>query len=439
MTRERLGQIRQAVDHNPRGADGYVYELVRACEKLLGEVDVVRIERDRALESLDRAKARGDFAIEVRRDLVDVIQRVAESLEVSAEALIEDPSVAIRSARGNVRELREIAERNAANAQHLRATAIEAERERDEARAELDEAIEETNRVRVLLNATDDVRESARKYKLEMEVKHLDLIDALMAKNKVELERDTARAEVEMLRGVGCGELREGAEVADGPCGACLKCARRERDAATEELIAASREIEQLKAERDEARAEAAEALKLGERIAWIAAKTITKAAIDAAAFEASNQASRHFALANAAEDEERREQEDTAGREWSRLNQAYAQVWQRIWREQLAHEEAHEHLQSSSVVVPFPRMGQDQIVAARLSEQLKEARASREAMFAEVEQLREVLKTAGDRLRACAHQLTEHAYQEMASAIFDLPSSATIEQLRAEFPEVMP
>lgn len=37
-------------------------------------------------------------------------------------------------------------------------------------------------------------------------------------------ERNMARAEVEMLRGVGCDE--DG----DGPCGACLKCARRERD-----------------------------------------------------------------------------------------------------------------------------------------------------------------------------------------------------------------
>lgn len=54
--------------------------------------------------------------------------------------------------------------------------------------------------------------------------------------NRVEQERDAARAEVEMLRGVGCGELREGAEVADGPCGACLKCARRERDEARAEV-----------------------------------------------------------------------------------------------------------------------------------------------------------------------------------------------------------
>lgn len=35
-------------------------------------------------------------------------------------------------------------------------------------------------------------------------------------------ERDAARAEVDMLRGVGCGE--DG----DGPCGACLKCSRAE-------------------------------------------------------------------------------------------------------------------------------------------------------------------------------------------------------------------
>jgi len=43
----------------------------------------------------------------------------------------------------------------------------------------------------------------------------------------------------------------------------------------------------------------------------------------------------------------------------------------------------------------------------------------------AEVEMLREALKTAGDRLRACAHELTEHSYQEIASVLFDLPTSA--------------
>lgn len=37
-----------------------------------------------------------------------------------------------------------------------------------------------------------------------------------------ELER--LRAEVEMLRGVGCRETKEG-EPESGPCGACLRCA----------------------------------------------------------------------------------------------------------------------------------------------------------------------------------------------------------------------
>ena len=40
----------------------------------------------------------------------------------------------------------------------------------------------------------------------------------------VEAERDQKTAEVETLRGVGCNE--DG----NGPCGACLKCARAERD-----------------------------------------------------------------------------------------------------------------------------------------------------------------------------------------------------------------
>jgi hypothetical protein len=47
---------------------------------------------------------------------------------------------------------------------------------------------------------------------------------------EIEKERDQARAEIEFLRGVGCNEL-DGTDVR-GPCGACLKCARRERDEA---------------------------------------------------------------------------------------------------------------------------------------------------------------------------------------------------------------
>lgn len=54
--------------------------------------------------------------------------------------------------------------------------------------------------------------------------------EMLGAYPKLIAERDAARAEVEMLRGVGCGE------VPDGPCGVCLKCARRERDEARSSL-----------------------------------------------------------------------------------------------------------------------------------------------------------------------------------------------------------
>ena len=45
-----------------------------------------------------------------------------------------------------------------------------------------------------------------------------------------------------------------------------------------------------------------------------------------------------------------------------------------------------------------------------------------RDEARAEARELREVLKTAGDRLRACSYELTEHSYQEMASVLFDLP-----------------
>ncbi len=55
----------------------------------------------------------------------------------------------------------------------------------------------------------------------------------------LENERDEARAEVQFLRGVGCNEL-DGTDVR-GPCGACLKCARRERDEARAALADAYR------------------------------------------------------------------------------------------------------------------------------------------------------------------------------------------------------
>ena len=56
--------------------------------------------------------------------------------------------------------------------------------------------------------------------------------------------------------------------------------------------------------------------------------------------------------------------------------------------------------------------------VTARLEQAIRE----RDEARAEARELREVLKTAGDRLRACSYELTEHSYQEMASVLFDLP-----------------
>jgi len=58
------------------------------------------------------------------------------------------------------------------------------------------------------------------------------VVDAGSALTEALAEVDRLRAEVEMLRGVGCDE--DG----DGPCGVCIKCARRERDAVVTEAAA---------------------------------------------------------------------------------------------------------------------------------------------------------------------------------------------------------
>jgi hypothetical protein len=62
-------------------------------------------------------------------------------------------------------------------------------------------------------------------------------------------ERDEARAEVEFLRGVGCNEL-DGTDVR-GPCGACLKCARRERDEARARVAEVEKERDLARVNRD--------------------------------------------------------------------------------------------------------------------------------------------------------------------------------------------
>ena len=61
----------------------------------------------------------------------------------------------------------------------------------------------------------------------------IELLRAANERNDALAERVTGlMAEVEMLRGVGCDE--DG----DGPCGVCIKCARRERDAVVTEAAA---------------------------------------------------------------------------------------------------------------------------------------------------------------------------------------------------------
>lgn len=51
-----------------------------------------------------------------------------------------------------------------------------------------------------------------------------------------------------------------------------------------------------------------------------------------------------------------------------------------------------------------------------------------RDEARAEAKELREILKTAGDRLRAYSYELTEFSYQELASVLFDLPRATEVE-----------
>ena len=65
------------------------------------------------------------------------------------------------------------------------------------------------------------------KAKLEAELPAMwreDIASLNECLERVERERDEARAEVEMLRGVGCREVKVD-EPESGPCGVCLKCA----------------------------------------------------------------------------------------------------------------------------------------------------------------------------------------------------------------------
>jgi hypothetical protein len=58
--------------------------------------------------------------------------------------------------------------------------------------------------------------------KLAGEAAHIKSLEGLLV--DAANERDALRAEVEMLRGVGCREAKAG-EPESGPCGVCLRCA----------------------------------------------------------------------------------------------------------------------------------------------------------------------------------------------------------------------
>ena len=57
MTSERLAQIRQSIDHNPRGADGYVDELLRAVGQYIRDSHALRGALTDAEHERDEARA----------------------------------------------------------------------------------------------------------------------------------------------------------------------------------------------------------------------------------------------------------------------------------------------------------------------------------------------------------------------------------------------
>jgi hypothetical protein len=138
--------------------------------------------------------------------------------------------------------LRELADTAAAEQGLAQRRMMEAQKGRDEANRQIEDAIE-------AMVQRGEKRNCGNKPKSLLEmvgaVMH-NFLNAKAALNdykvvvvRVTQERDEARSEVEFLRGVGCNEL-DGTDVR-GPCGACIKCARRERDEARAALAEAYR------------------------------------------------------------------------------------------------------------------------------------------------------------------------------------------------------
>jgi hypothetical protein len=98
--------------------------------------------------------------------------------------------------------------------------------ERDEARADFANACDVGRRQEARAEKAERERDElkARLAHVEAERDFLKNHYSLEAAAKLRAELASARAEIEMLRGVGCREAKEG-EPESGPCGVCLKCA----------------------------------------------------------------------------------------------------------------------------------------------------------------------------------------------------------------------
>jgi hypothetical protein len=118
-----------------------------------------------------------------------------------------------------------------------------AEKERDEARAQLENALDASKEGAWMARALDAERNNANARSgrwesgspnfAKSEVARLTAqLESITAENHARAQREarsleewaSLRAEVEMLRGVGCREAKEG-EPESGPCGVCLRCA----------------------------------------------------------------------------------------------------------------------------------------------------------------------------------------------------------------------
>ena len=103
------------------------------------------------------------------------------------------------------------------------------------------------------------------RYKLAGEAAHIKSLEDLLV--AAANERDALRAEVEMLRGVGCRETKDG-EPESGPCGVCLRCAEERgaedvalRIAAEHRAMVAEYERDELKTRLAHAEADAEQAI----------------------------------------------------------------------------------------------------------------------------------------------------------------------------------